>query len=120
MRQRDHHPDDSARAAAIHDLRRIPGVGASIAEDLWNIGVRSVADLHSGDPDDLYVRICLHEGVPVDRCMLYVLRCAVYFASNTVHDPELLKWWRWKDGPAVPSLTTASASSAGPVSVTSN
>ncbi|MBC8473125.1 MAG: pathogenicity locus, partial [Planctomycetes bacterium] len=30
-------------------------------------------------------------------CMLYVLRCAVYYASNTEHDPDLLKWWNWKD-----------------------
>nr|WP_321429915.1 helix-hairpin-helix domain-containing protein [uncultured Methanolobus sp.] len=29
--------------------------------------------------------------------MLYVFREAVYFASNEEHDPELLKWWNWKD-----------------------
>ena len=28
---------------AIKDLRRIPGVGISIANDLWNIGIKSVA-----------------------------------------------------------------------------
>jgi hypothetical protein len=33
----------------------------------------------------------------VDRCMLNVFRCAVYYASNDIHDPELLKWWNWKD-----------------------
>ncbi|WP_394701143.1 helix-hairpin-helix domain-containing protein [uncultured Methanolobus sp.] len=33
----------------------------------------------------------------LDRCMLYVFREAVYFASNEEHDPELLKWWNWKD-----------------------
>jgi hypothetical protein len=33
----------------------------------------------------------------VDRCLLYVFRCAVYFAEHTRHDPELLKWWNWKD-----------------------
>jgi hypothetical protein len=21
----------------------------------------------------------------------------VYYASNAEHDPELLKWWNWKD-----------------------
>lgn len=85
------------KAHALRELRQIPGVGASIAEDLWNIGVRSIADLRGASPDDLYDRICLFEGAPVDRCMLYVMRCAVYFASNTTHDPERLKWWRWKD-----------------------
>ncbi|MBL7185950.1 MAG: hypothetical protein ISS70_06470 [Phycisphaerae bacterium] len=29
--------------------------------------------------------------------MLYVLRCAVYYASNAERDPELLKWWNFKD-----------------------
>ena len=62
--------------------------------------MRSIADLRGASPDDLYDRICLYEGAPVDRCMLYVMRCAVYFASNTIHDPERLKWWRWKDAPA--------------------
>ncbi|MBW8041138.1 MAG: hypothetical protein FVQ85_14200 [Planctomycetes bacterium] len=29
--------------------------------------------------------------------MLYVIRCAIYYASNTDHDPKLLKWWNWRD-----------------------
>jgi hypothetical protein len=33
----------------------------------------------------------------VDRCMLYVFRCAVYYATNKKHDPKLLKWWNWKE-----------------------
>ncbi|NIV18422.1 MAG: pathogenicity locus, partial [Woeseiaceae bacterium] len=28
---------------------------------------------------------------------LYVFRCAVYYASEEDHDPELLKWWNWTD-----------------------
>jgi hypothetical protein len=31
------------------------------------------------------------------RCVLYVFRCAVYFATEKVHDEELLKWWNWQD-----------------------
>jgi hypothetical protein len=34
----------------------------------------------------------------IDPCVLYVFRCAVYYASHEVHDPDLLKWWNWKDG----------------------
>ena len=37
------------------------------------------------------------EGMHIDRCMLYVFRCAIYYASNDVYDSELLKWWNWKD-----------------------
>ncbi|HOV78455.1 MAG TPA: helix-hairpin-helix domain-containing protein [Sedimentisphaerales bacterium] len=38
--------------------------------------------------------VCLS---PDDRCMLYVLRYAVYYVSSNDPDPELLKWWSWKD-----------------------
>ena len=81
----------------MKDLRSIPGVGEKIAQDLWNLGVRSVHDLNGQDPEYLYERLILHEGRHVDRCMLYVLRGAVYYASNETHDPDLLKWWKWKD-----------------------
>ncbi len=82
--------------AVLRDLRRIPGIGRAVSEDLWQLGCRSVADLKHQDPEDLYTRLCELQGTQVDRCMLYVLRCAVYFASHEVHDPERLKWW--KDG----------------------
>jgi hypothetical protein len=29
--------------------------------------------------------------------MLYVMRCAVYSASEYPHDPDKLLWWNWKD-----------------------
>jgi len=49
------------------------------------------------DPEDLYLKLCDHKGAKVDRCVLYVFRCAVYYATETHHDPELHKWWNWKD-----------------------
>lgn len=78
-------------------FRQIPGVGKTIAEDFWDIGLRSLDDLKNADPEILYERLCKVQNTRVDRCMLYVFRCAVYFASTTNHDPELLKWWNWKD-----------------------
>src|SRR5262249_15366133 len=82
---------------ALKDLQRIPGVGKSIVRDLMNLGVRSVGDLRGDDPEALYERLCAYQGTRVDRCVLYVFRCAVYFASNDQHEPDLLKWWNWKD-----------------------
>ncbi|RJQ31590.1 MAG: pathogenicity locus [Peptococcaceae bacterium] len=79
------------------DFQRIPGVGKSIARDLWDLGYRSTSDLRCQDPEDMYARLCLIRGGRLDRCLLYVFRCAVYFASETAHDPDLLKWWNWKD-----------------------
>src|SRR6266404_1036261 len=87
----------TARKTAIADLSRIPGVGPAIASDLYRLGVREVAELRGRDPESLYTDLCGQVCKPVDRCVLYVFRCAVYFASESRPDPELLKWWNWKD-----------------------
>mgnify|MGYP000867892397 CR=1 FL=1 len=81
----------------LKELQVIPGIGPSIAQDLIDIGIRSIKDLNGKDPKRLYERSCSHQGVLIDRCLLYVYRCAVYYASHTKYDPELLKWWNWKD-----------------------
>jgi len=79
-----------------HHLEVIPGVGPSIAQDLRELGFRGVPDLAGADPEKMYFDLCELRGAKIDRCVLYVFRCATYFASNRVHDPELLKWWNWK------------------------
>ncbi len=81
----------------LKEFQLIPGVGKTIAQDFWDIGLRSLEDLKDSDPEELYKKLCSFQGQKVDRCMLYVFRCAVYYASQTQHDPELLKWWNWKD-----------------------
>ena len=81
----------------LDDLERIPGVGKSIAEDLHHLGITAVGQLKGRDPEELYEKLCCFKASPVDRCMLYVLRCAVYYASTDDPDPERLKWWNWKD-----------------------
>ena len=78
-------------------LENIPGVGPRIAEELHSIGVQCINDLRDADAEQLYDRLCDFKAAPVDRCVLYVFRCAVYFVINKEHDPELLKWWNWKD-----------------------
>jgi len=81
----------------LQELTQIPGVGKSIAQDLYDLGIRRIADLKKCDPEIMYVKLCKQRGVHIDRCLLYVFRCAVYYASERKHDPELLKWWNWKD-----------------------
>ena len=85
------------KAATLKEFQTIPGVGKAIAEDLWDLGLRKVGDLKQQDPQKLYDRLCKFQGTPVDRCMLYVMRCAVYFASTRRPEPDLLKWWNWKN-----------------------
>ena len=81
----------------LKELRTIPGVGKSISLDLWNLGIHSVRALKNKNPEILYRRHCALAGQPVDRCLLYVFRCAVYYTSHNRHDPKLILWWNWKD-----------------------
>lgn len=84
---------------SIKALTIIPGVGKSIANDLWGIGIRNVSDLVGKDPEVLYELSNRLAGTVQDRCLLYVFRCAVYYAETPKNkqDGELLKWWNWKD-----------------------
>ena len=84
-------------ASSPDDLQTIPGVGPSISQDLRDLGYGSVAALRDQDPQEMYERLCLRQGQDVDRCVLYVFRCAVYFADTGEPEPDLLKWWNWKD-----------------------
>ncbi|WP_126380734.1 helix-hairpin-helix domain-containing protein [Desulfovibrio ferrophilus] len=86
-----------SKTESIRNLKRIPGVGPSLSEDLYRLGFTSVSALADQDPQAMYDRLMELEGCHVDRCVLYVFRCAVYFASETQHDPARLKWWNWKD-----------------------
>ncbi len=84
-------------STSLKDLQRIPGVGPAIAKKLLGLGIHSTAELQKQDPEMLYQRLCKQADRPVDRCVLYVFRSAVYFASHQQPDPELLKWWNWKN-----------------------
>lgn len=79
------------------ELESVPGIGKTIAQDLREIGINKTSDLKGRNPEKLYAKMCEHQGKEIDRCMLYVLRCAVYFASNDRYDPKKLQWWNWKD-----------------------
>ena len=85
------------RRPLLKDFMRIPGVGKSIAQDFLDLGFHSVNELKGQNPAQLYEKLCLLKKCHVDRCMLYVFKCAVYFAETDHPDPELLKWWNWKD-----------------------
>jgi hypothetical protein len=96
-RRSTRHEAKRATAAPPDELMRLPAVGRSIAADLRSLGVRSIRDLARRDPERLYARLCGLTGERQDPCVLYSFRCAVYAASEPVPDPELLKWWNWKN-----------------------
>ncbi len=68
----------------LKSLMIIPGVGKSISHDLYDIGIRKVEDLNGKDPEELYRKSNEFTGAVQDRCLLYVFRCAVYFAETDV------------------------------------
>jgi len=83
----------------IKELTIIPGIGKSLATDLWNIGITSIDDLKDKDPEVLFTLSNDYARVVQDRCVLYAFRCAVYFAQTPPEhrEEEKLNWWFWKD-----------------------
>jgi len=87
------------RDLAIKELTVIPGIGKSLANDLVNIGIKSLQDLKGKNPEMLYDLSNKFAGTVQDRCVLYTFRCAVYYVNTPpeLHETEKLKWWNWKD-----------------------
>ncbi len=81
------------------DLQSLPSIGPSLAQDLRDLGFHAPDDLHGQDPEKMYADLCKIRDQAIDRCVLYSFRCAVHAVSTDDDDPELLKWWNWKDRP---------------------
>ncbi len=56
--------------AVLKELRTIPGVGISIAQDLFDIGIFSIKQLKGKNPQNLYNEMCKKQKTKIDRCML--------------------------------------------------
>jgi hypothetical protein len=82
---------------ATDELQSLPSIGPSLARDLKDLGFRAPDDLHGQDPEKMFADLCDLRGQKIDRCVLYSFRCAVHAATSTDRDPELAKWWNWKD-----------------------
>lgn len=94
-----------SKEESIKELRKIPGVGKAVAEDLFSLGFKSILDLKGKDPEVMYILHNQKKGTVQDICMLYTFRCAVYFAETPKEkqNPEKLKWWNWMDKEKVSS-----------------
>ncbi|AHI57186.1 helix-hairpin-helix domain-containing protein [Listeria ivanovii] len=81
------------------DLIKLPGIGKKMVVMLNEIGVKEIADLKGKDPLKLYEATCEKRAERMDPCVLYTYRCAVYVAETAQdkQQPELRKWWNWKD-----------------------
>lgn len=97
MNRSNKHRNPRGAVRGSSELESIPGIGPSLATDLLDLGFHQVSDLKAQDPEGMYRELVRLRGVHQDRCVLYVFRCAVYYASRKSHDPEKLKWWNWSD-----------------------
>lgn len=68
-----------------------------MAQDLRDLGYFKVEDLVGQNPELMFKNLRLMHGANIDRSVLYVFRCAVYYATEESHEPELLNWWAWQD-----------------------
>jgi hypothetical protein len=88
----------SPRTVPRHDeLQTLPAFGPSIARDLRDLGISTVAALRRRDPERLYASLNRIRGVRQDPCVLYTFRCAIYAARTPRPRADLLKWWNWRD-----------------------
>ena len=78
-------------------LRNVPGIGAKKEKELIELGYPSLEALKSADPEDLYIKACLHQGDQLDKCVLYAFRCAVAYANDPSPDPGKYRWWYFCD-----------------------
>ncbi len=91
------HNKQSPVTGSLKELQTIPGVGEKLSQDLLDLGYQKIHNLKGENPENMYQSLMSLRGHHIDRCVLYVFKCAVYYASNSIHEPELLKWWSWKD-----------------------
>lgn len=78
-------------------LEVLPGMNQNLAKDLIALGITQISDLKNRDPEELYNTSNKIAGQVQDRSLLYILRCAVYYASVQKRDPRKLDWHYWKD-----------------------
>jgi len=85
------------KPTAPTSLQSLPSIGPSLAQCLADLGFRAPEDLHGQDPEQMFTDLCELRGEKIDRCVLYSFRCAVHAVVSPGGDPELARWWNWKD-----------------------
>lgn len=81
-------------------LEKIPGIEPECVEYLKELGYTSVSQLKKKDAEEMYFKLCIDRGAPVEKSLLYQFRCAIYYATVKQADPKKLHWWYWKDSNA--------------------
>jgi hypothetical protein len=85
-------------ALIAHDRRELAdlcGVGRAALGDFRVLGIRTVTELATREPEQLYAELCDRTGAVHDICVLDVLRCAVAQARDAGLPEEQRQWWWW-------------------------
>ncbi len=83
------------KTEALRRLQDLPGIGPSLADDLFMLGYRAPEDLHGANPAQMFMRLEELTGSAQDPCVFDAFQCAVYFASTEDPEPLLSQWWTW-------------------------
>lgn len=76
-------------------LEDLVSVGPATARDLAQVGITSVEQLRSRDPDDLYERLCRSTRTRHDPCVRDVFEAAIAQACTSGLPTELRQWWTY-------------------------
>lgn len=76
-------------------LKDLRGIGKKMLEDFQKLDVKSVRQLKSCDPQELYNRMCRITNTRQDPCVLDTYRCAIEQARNPNLPDEQKDWWYW-------------------------
>lgn len=76
-------------------LEDLVSVGPAAVRDLGRVGITSVEQLRSRDPDDLYDRLCESTGTRHDPCVRDVFEAAIAQACSSDLPYELRQWWTY-------------------------
>ncbi|MFQ5559082.1 MAG: helix-hairpin-helix domain-containing protein [Nitrospinota bacterium] len=64
------------------EFQKIPGIEKSLSKELIPHGFKSISHVKHENPERMYLSLCNLQGKHIDKCVLYVFRCAVYFATK--------------------------------------
>jgi hypothetical protein len=81
---------------ALAQFQSLNSVGPAMAQDLWELGCRSLDDLASRNAVDLYEELSLKTGRHLDPCVEDVFRCAIAQVLFPNLPVECKNWWYWK------------------------
>jgi hypothetical protein len=70
------------KESVIAELHKMPGVSEKAAEGLYLLGIRSVTDLASQDPVDMYAKLKERKDFFAEPCMLNAFKIAVKFSQT--------------------------------------